>query len=41
MYKGRSTNSVFGGVGAGVGAGGGALPFTFGGLLVLGGFGGG
>lgn len=37
MYKGRSTNSVFGGVGAG----GGALPFTFGGLLVLGGFGGG
>ncbi len=38
MYKGRSTNSVFGGVGGG---GGGALPFTFGGLLVLGGFGGG
>lgn len=36
MYKGRSTNSVFGGVGVG-----GALPFTFGGLLVLGGFGGG
>lgn len=37
MYKGRSTNSIFGGVGGG----GGALPFTFGGLLVLGGFGGG